>query len=291
MTENAYYSAILDRPAADVWEVVRDFNSYPAWVNGVDDSYIEEDLPGTAVGCVRNFAMGGSRTRQRLVAHSDVEHFFTYESLAPFELTTAGTTRTIHRYAGTLRIRPVLETGGCFAEWSTEYECPNEDAEYWADWWAAMLPAWLGSLRDHVRPRNPFGVPDVPEPDGDDVLAFAAGAGLSGGSDDDNAAPWNDGSPASVEGDWSSRWNGEGFDWQPGHGRLSVASGRVYILFDWNDGTGQGLIDAGFDGPDRLVGRYLNLTSPDITRPWVGRIVDPGRIDGRHSGGRIDFRR
>jgi len=51
------------------------------------------------------------------------------------------------------------------------------------------------------------------------------------------------------------------------------------------------LIEARWDGRGRLIGRYLNLSAPDITRPWVGVIVDATRIDGEHSGGRIDFRR
>ena len=56
-------------------------------------------------------------------------------------------------------------------------------------------------------------------------------------------------------------------------------------------GAGKGLIDARYRGDDKLVGRYLNLGNPSITRPWVGLIVNNERIDGRHSGGRIDFRR
>jgi hypothetical protein len=28
----AYYSTVLDRPAQDVWEIIRDFNNYPVWV-------------------------------------------------------------------------------------------------------------------------------------------------------------------------------------------------------------------------------------------------------------------
>ena len=37
--------------------------------------------------------------------------------------------------------------------------------------------------------RNPFGVPDVPDPDGDDVTAFASGVRLSGSDHDENANP------------------------------------------------------------------------------------------------------
>lgn len=142
--------------------------------------------------------------------------------------------------------------------------------------------------------QNPFGVQDVPDPDGEDVTAFARGVGLTGSADDDNAGAWAgpaDAAPASIEGTWSSRWNGEGFGWQRGHGRLSIDGQRVYLLFDWDGATRQGLLEARRDGPDRLIGRYLNLSDPDITRPWVGLIVDTTRIDGEHSGGRLDFRR
>jgi hypothetical protein len=134
----------------------------------------------------------------------------------------------------------------------------------------------------------------VPDPNGEDVTAFASGVWLTGAADDDNAEHWHMPSavvPESIEGNCSSRWKAEGVEWQTGRGKLRSDAERVYILFDWNDATGQGLIEARRDGPDRLVGRYLNLSAPEITRPWVGLIVDTTRIDGEHSGGRIDFRR
>jgi len=51
----SFYSTVLEYPASQVWDVVRDFNSYPIWVNGVNDSRIEEDLSGTSVGAIRDF--------------------------------------------------------------------------------------------------------------------------------------------------------------------------------------------------------------------------------------------
>ena len=65
---------------------------------------------------------------------------------------------------------------------------------------------------------------------------------------------------------------------------------RVYFYFEWDEGARKGLIDAQREGT-RLVGKYINLTSPAITRPWVGLIVDNRRIDGRFPEGRLDFRR
>jgi hypothetical protein len=66
---------------------------------------------------------------------------------------------------------------------------------------------------------------------------------------------------------------------------------RVYLLFDWDHGARRGLIDARREDAKRLVGKYINLTNPAITRPWIGLIVSNERIDGRWLGGRLDFRR
>ena len=104
----------------------------------------------------------------------------------------------------------------------------------------------------------------------------------------------------SILGDWSSRWNG-GADptisgdaadqWKQGRAEARIAGGRVYLYFEWNSGARQGLIDAEREGSQRLVGKYINLSNPAITRPWIGRIVDDRRIDGRWTQGRLDFRR
>jgi len=119
---------------------------------------------------------------------------------------------------------------------------------------------------------------------------------------DDNARQWanvGDGGPG-IEGLWSSRWNG-GADptifgdapefWKQGRAELKLAGERAYLLFDWDNGARRGLIDARREGANRLVGKYINLTSPSVTRPWIGLIVDGKRIDGRWTNGRLDFRR
>jgi len=69
----AYYSTVLDRPAQDVWEIIRDFNNYPVWVGGGGESRIEDGKSGTTVGAIRNVLYQGRRIRQRLLAQSDVE--------------------------------------------------------------------------------------------------------------------------------------------------------------------------------------------------------------------------
>jgi len=152
--------------------------------------------------------------------------------------------------------------------------------------------------------RNPFGVMDVPDPCDQGVQEFAAAAKLTGAPDDQNARAWASPSDhdqqGTIEGSWSSRWNG-GADptipgdaastWKQGRAEVRIVEECVYILFDWSDGARKGLIDARREDATTLVGKYINLTDPKIMRPWVGLIVGDQRIDGRWPGGRLDFRR
>jgi len=154
----------------------------------------------------------------------------------------------------------------------------------------------------HLVIRNPFGTMDVPSPDDLEVKDYAATASLPGDAADVNAPAWASIATRSdpLEGEWQSRWNG-GADptiagdapdkWKQGRAEIRVSAGRIYLRFDWDNGRRHGLIDAARDGADRLVGKYINLTTPAITRPWVGRVVDAMRIDGCFPNGRLDFRR
>jgi hypothetical protein len=164
------------------------------------------------------------------------------------------------------------------------------------------------SVEQRRQTRNPFDVMDVPDPNDQEVMAFAAGATLAGASDDENAKAWtakvgagrsDHDQYSAIEGHWSSRWNG-GADptipgdaadkWKQGHAEVKAVGDRLYLLFDWDNGARRGLIDAHRQGT-RLVGKYINLTDPKIVRPWVGLIVSNQRIDGRWTGGRLDFHR
>jgi hypothetical protein len=152
--------------------------------------------------------------------------------------------------------------------------------------------------------RNPFGVMDVPDPDDEEVMQFAGHTTAEESVDDDNAKAWSTADttdqPDTIEGHWSSRWNG-GADptipgdapgkWKQGRAEARITGECVYLLFDWDSGARRGLIDAKREGPRRLVGKYINLSNPAITRSWVGRIVNDQRIDGRWTQGRLDFRR
>ena len=143
---------------------------------------------------------------------------------------------------------------------------------------------------------NPFGVMDVPNPDGDDVQAFAKKVKLLGDKKDDNAPQWSEnvteGKEGSLDGEWFCRWsNGGGAitNWYCGTATVRTVKDRVYILC--KDETGTFLIDT-VRKETGLVGRYrcVEGATSDST-PWVGLIVDNERIDGCWRGGRWDLRR
>ena len=152
--------------------------------------------------------------------------------------------------------------------------------------------------------RNPFGVMDVPNPSDDDVTQFARCTAPEESATDGNAERWSGHDTSylhdTIEGQWSSRWNGAAdptipgdtpANWKQGRGEAKIVGNRLYLLFDWDFGKRRGLIDARREGSRRLVGKYINLGNPEITVPWVGLVVSDQRIDGYFSLGRIDFRR
>jgi hypothetical protein len=142
--------------------------------------------------------------------------------------------------------------------------------------------------------RNPFEVKDVPNPNGEDVQAFAQEAKLLTDRKDANATQWAEkattGKLGVLDGEWSSRWNGGTArgDWISGSARVRTIGDRVYILY--TDRTNTYLIDTVRNG-NRLVGRYMNIGLNEDSTPWVGIIVDDERIDGIWTRGRWDLRR
>jgi hypothetical protein len=138
--------------------------------------------------------------------------------------------------------------------------------------------------------RNPFSVPDVPDPTGADVEDFARSVAVTPDpTTDENALAWV---TVATEGEglagaWTSRWRAEAGPWTRGVATLRLDGDRAFILYR-DEGTY--LIEAAVRG-DRLVGRYVNLKTPADTSPWLGVIVDPYRIDGYWSRGRWDLRR
>src|SRR6516162_8845541 len=136
----AYYSTVFDEPAAKVWEIVRDFNNYPVWVDGSGESRIEDSKSGDTVGAIRNVLYQGRQIRQRLLALSDVERSQTYEFCGVASLPVAN-------FRGTLRITEVCDGDRAFVEWWATFDCEPARREDICTTLRGWFAKWLESLR------------------------------------------------------------------------------------------------------------------------------------------------
>ena len=145
----AYYSTILDHPVETVWSLIRDFNNYPAYIDGVTESVIEDDKRGDQVGAVRRFLYHGNWIRQRLSAHSDEHRSLRYAGIDPFAY-PAGRSQESPApvgYEGSMHLLPIIDGARTFIEWSVAFDSAPTDEETWRALLLALIPEWTDSLR------------------------------------------------------------------------------------------------------------------------------------------------
>jgi hypothetical protein len=73
----SYYSAVFEQTADQVWRVIRDFGNDFWWTNDPVETTVEEGKSGDTVGAIRHVRGAGLDFRQRLLALSDRDRFFT----------------------------------------------------------------------------------------------------------------------------------------------------------------------------------------------------------------------
>jgi hypothetical protein len=136
----SYYSAIFEQSAEQVWAAIRDFGSY-TWAGSVSESFIEEGKAGTEVGAIRNARLGNTVVihRQRLLAYSDLERFYSYEFCEPFPY-------PIRNCVITLRVTPIVDNNGSFVEWYATFDCDAAEYDHWTTYfpeavWSKALAA------------------------------------------------------------------------------------------------------------------------------------------------------
>ena len=144
----AYYSTVLEHPLETVWSLIRDFNNYPAYIEGVSESIIEDDKGGDEVGAVRRFCYLGNWIRQRLAAHSDDNHLLTYAGLEPLPFPNSDVPEAVSptAYQGTIHLVPIIEGNRTFIEWSVALESAPQDVERWHALFQSWIPDWTNSL-------------------------------------------------------------------------------------------------------------------------------------------------
>jgi hypothetical protein len=142
----SYYSTTLEQSADQVWSILRDFGNYTVWVEGVDESYIEDNKAGDAVGAIRYVRMGETKIRQKLLAHSDEDRSYVYASCGQPRF-------PVHDFRATIRVTPIVDGDRAFVEWWATFDCAADQRDHWTGFFARSFAGWLGSLRRHVEQR------------------------------------------------------------------------------------------------------------------------------------------
>ena len=114
-----FRSMVLDAPLAQVWAAVRAFDAVVDWNPGVVAARMESGSP-TAVGSVRHLDIAdGTVFRETLLAHSDLEHFYTYDIVeGPLPC---------RNYISTHRFIPITEGDRTLGIWQGEFNCARDD--------------------------------------------------------------------------------------------------------------------------------------------------------------------
>ncbi|MDI2130989.1 SRPBCC family protein [Yinghuangia seranimata] len=125
-------TTVIDRPAAQVWSIVRDFRDPSAWYPlpvvdgaGARAAGTATDGPPPRLRVVRTPA--GELLSERLVEHDDTARHYTYEVLG-LDRHPCGI-RLTGACVATLHVESII--GGTMArvEWSVRYACPEDSAE------------------------------------------------------------------------------------------------------------------------------------------------------------------
>ncbi|WP_394843853.1 SRPBCC family protein [Pendulispora brunnea] len=139
----SYYSTVLRHSVEEVWAVIRLFDRY-AWAGVPSETIIEEGKAGDQVGAVRRVVAGETTLRQRLLAHSDVEHSYTYALCEPSPF-------PIRNYVATIRLTPVVDGNLAFVEWWATFDCAPLEHDRWVHHFEQEgFAKWLSALRRYM---------------------------------------------------------------------------------------------------------------------------------------------
>lgn len=135
----SFYSTVFEQTADQVWKTVHAFDDYQ-WADRHLSAVMEDGKAGDAVGGIRRVESDGQIIRQRLLAHSDLERFYTYEFCDPVPF-------PVRDYVATLRITPIVDRARAFVGWSATFDCAADDHDRWTTHFNEGFTRWLASLR------------------------------------------------------------------------------------------------------------------------------------------------
>jgi hypothetical protein len=143
----AYHSTVLDHPVDRVWSLIRDFNNYPAYIDGVTASVIED-------GKRRRGRRGAPLQIRRQLDPPAPERPFRRAAIA--ELRRDGAVRLAGqmddppspiRYEGTIHLLPIVDDNRTFIEWPVTLHAAPDEEEPWQRLFLSWIPEWTESLR------------------------------------------------------------------------------------------------------------------------------------------------
>ncbi len=117
-----FTSVVINAPIDKVWAAVREFDQVANWNPGVDQSFMESGA-STEVGSIRHLTIAdGSVYRETLLAHSDLEYFYSYDIIeSPLPC---------RDYISTHRFIEITDGNKTLGIWQGEFECdPSDEAE------------------------------------------------------------------------------------------------------------------------------------------------------------------
>lgn len=140
----AFVSTVINAPIERVWRCVSDFNGLPAWMPGMKDSVIEPGKGEKEIGAVRALSMAGTpdKLRERLDALSPDEYLISYSVLqGPLPVKNIRTS---------IRLRPVTDAYGTFAEWTSEFSTEQGKEEAGVQFMDRVFNAGFRALKRHL---------------------------------------------------------------------------------------------------------------------------------------------
>ena len=117
---HVFRSRIIDAPVDRVWASIRAFDGVAEWNPGVEAAVMTSG-DATSVGGVRHLTIPGGDFVETLLAHSDLETFYTYRiDESPLPVTG---------YVATHRLRPVTGGEATYSSWEAWFDCAAEVAD------------------------------------------------------------------------------------------------------------------------------------------------------------------
>lgn len=150
--EQSRQHALLRYPPSVVWREIRDFNTYPNYIDGVTESVIEDERAGDEVGCIRRFVYRGETIRQTLTGHSDPARWFSHAGCEPLQWPASQSGQVGETvYENRIALAEDRDPDTTRIEWSMVYRTRRPaDAVAWKRYFDEQIPQWIDSLRRYL---------------------------------------------------------------------------------------------------------------------------------------------